>query len=166
MATQGNGSGDLPKTSEKSDHGDTLKSPSPPSEASEKVKKSAWDSIRDSGWVRAKYANYSPANIREIKDVETLRWICNEYRFPGEQWWNTVEEHYCGLIYMCAWARLHNIDECKDCLKDCDVCKKMISGEVRTSNTRVVRESEHEDEDEDEEDEMESESGDEMETAV
>ena len=163
MATQRNGSGDLPKTSEKSD--DTLKpASSSSSEASERGNNSTWDRIRDSGWVRAKYVNYSPANIREIKDVETLRWICNEYRFPGEQWWNTVEEHYCGLIYMCAWARLHNIDECKDCLKDCDVCKKMISGEVRTSNTRVVRESEHEDEDE--EDERESESGDEMETAV
>ena len=166
MATQGNGSGDLPKTSEKSDQADTLKPPSPRSETSEKtsekVNKTPWDQIRASGWVRAKYANYSPANIREIKDPETLRWICNEYRFPGEQWWNTVEEHYCGLIYMCAWARLHNIEECRDCLKDCDVCQKMISGEMRTSSTRVVCESEHEDEDE--EDEMES--GDEMETAV
>ena len=159
MATSGNESGNLPKTSEKSEHVGTLNPPSSTPEPSEKLNKSMCEQARQIGWVRTKYANYSPSNIREMKDRATLEWIYNEYRFPQDHWWNTVEEHYYGLISMCAWARMHYLGQCKDCAKNCAICKKTLCSEMTMSEDESEGEGEGESE-------CESQKEDEMETAV
>ena len=57
---------------------------------------SLWQFLKNTGGVRAKYLSYTPEDVEEIDDIDTLRWLYDKYHMPASQP-QTVEES----MYQC-----------------------------------------------------------------
>ena len=53
-----------------------------------------WQFLKNTGGVRAKYLSYTPVDVEEIDDIDTLRWLYDKYHMPASQVL-TVEEATC-----------------------------------------------------------------------
>ena len=58
------------------------------------------DFLMKSGGVKAKYLSYTPEDVEEIDDLDTLRWLYDKYKLPASQP-QTVEEatYQCLMTY-------------------------------------------------------------------
>ena len=71
-----------------------------------KVDKSfSWQDLVDSGQVQEKYLRYSPKEVENIDDTETLRQL-QEWYFPSSQPRNFFEAAYIALVYDAVTAKL------------------------------------------------------------
>lgn len=69
-----------------------------------------WQRVRESGRVRRKYAHYTPEDVEEIDDVETLNFLYDSYKVPATQPQNCSEFIYFRLMADCLWRRLRDIE--------------------------------------------------------
>ena len=58
----------------------------------------SWQDFADSGLVQEKYLRYSPEDVENINDTETLRQL-QEWYFPFSQPRNLFEATYIALVY-------------------------------------------------------------------
>ena len=70
-----------------------------------------WVKIRNNSLVREKLKQYTPADIRELEDRETLEVLFGRFRWMNTQLMNSVEEYWVELLMMCIWARLRQLPE-------------------------------------------------------
>ena len=67
-----------------------------------------WHIIAKSGYVRPKYLFWTPEDIMEMDDKETLLWLREKYR-PLSQPQNIVEELYFKAMIDAVNERLHEL---------------------------------------------------------
>ena len=69
-------------------------------------RKPEWQVLQESGWVRAKFLRYTPEDVKEIDDYDTLMTIRDLY-FPASQPHNVFELTYCELVRDAIDAKLY-----------------------------------------------------------
>ena len=72
----------------------------------EEERKPEWRVLMESGWVRSKFLRYTPEDVEEIEDYDSLMCIRNFY-FPASQPHNLFEITYCELIRDAIDAKLY-----------------------------------------------------------
>lgn len=65
-----------------------------------------WQTLRASDRVRAKFAYYTPEDVREIDCPDTLRKIYKLYACPASQPHSPEEWAYCSLMASALFARI------------------------------------------------------------
>ena len=59
---------------------------------------SLWQFLKNTGGVRAKYLSYTPEDVEEIDDIDTLRWLYDKYHMPASQPQTVEESMYLDLM--------------------------------------------------------------------
>ena len=68
-----------------------------------------WQQLRKSGKVRSQWAFYTPEDIQEIDDRETLTSLFETYSNPPSWLYNDAEWTYCTLMCWCVVRKLETL---------------------------------------------------------
>ena len=72
----------------------------------EEERKPEWRVLMESGWVRPKFLRYTPEDVEEIEEYDTLMTLRDLY-FPASQPQNLFEMTYCTLLREAIDAKLY-----------------------------------------------------------
>lgn len=82
--------------------------PSTEGEEEKKNERPHWRLLQQSGYVREKYLRYTPEDVAEIDDIDTLINI-REWYFPASQPRNLFEQTYIDLVREAAEEKLYKL---------------------------------------------------------
>ena len=72
---------------------------------------SLWQFLKNTGGVRAKYLTYTPEDVEEIDDIDTLRWLYNKYHVPAGQPQTLEETMYLHLMSFHLGVKLNKLEK-------------------------------------------------------
>ena len=68
-----------------------------------------WKTLRSSGRVRKKYTHYTPEDVEEIEEKETILFLQKQYCFPSSQPQNWEEENYFLIMAAAIRSKLEEL---------------------------------------------------------
>ena len=70
-----------------------------------------WQFLKNTGGVRAKYLTYTPEDVDEIDDIDTLRWLYGKYNVPASQPQTLEETMYLNLMSFHLGVKLDSLEK-------------------------------------------------------
>ena len=70
-----------------------------------------WEFLKNTGGVREKYLTYTPEDVDEIDDVNTIRWLYLKYHMPAGQPQTLEETMYLNLMSFHLGVKLDTLEK-------------------------------------------------------